>query len=207
MEALDYYLQQVRAIPLLSQKQERELLEAYKLRGDTDAYQTLIERNQGLVVKQALYFANLSNADPMDLVQQGNLGLIRALEKFDVARKTRLSTYATRWISKYCRELAYKRDELVLWGDGGPDEEDLAPSPEEALDLEQHQAELADLLCEILDDLDVKDRVILEERLREGKTLWKISQELGWSTEWIRQKEQAIKEQIKIDYGEPDLRD
>jgi len=90
------YLNEIGANPLLSA--EEELILARRVRsGDFDARQTMIERNLRLVVNIAKHY--LSRGIPLlDLVEEGNLGLIHALEKFDPERGFRFSTYATWWI-------------------------------------------------------------------------------------------------------------
>lgn len=206
METIDIYLKSVREIPLLSKSQELDLFKRYQ-EGDDRAFQKLIEHNQGLVLKQALYFSRRSRVDVMDLIQQGNLGLIKAIQRFDPERGCRLSTYATTWVRKYCRELAFKRDSLVLVEEPGVDEPSPTATPEEHMEREQNQEDNADFLYEILDDLDVKERLIIEERFAQGRTYMEISQELGWSPEWIRQKEQEIRDHIRVEHGEPDLID
>ena len=90
------YLNEIGANPLLTA--EEELALARRLRaGDFLARQTLIERNLRLVVNIAKHYLN-RGIPLLDLVEEGNLGLIHALEKFDPERGFRFSTYATWWI-------------------------------------------------------------------------------------------------------------
>ena len=90
------YLNEIGANPLLTA--EEELALARRLRaGDFPARQTLIERNLRLVVNIAKHYLN-RGIPLLDLVEEGNLGLIHALEKFDPERGFRFSTYATWWI-------------------------------------------------------------------------------------------------------------
>src|SRR5574343_795028 len=90
------YLTEIGAKPLLTA--EEELALARRLRaGDFPARQTLIERNLRLVVNIAKHYLN-RGIPLLDLVEEGNLGLIHALEKFDPERGFRFSTYATWWI-------------------------------------------------------------------------------------------------------------
>jgi len=90
------YLNDIGARPLLTQPQELALARAMRA-GDFSARQTLIERNLRLVVSIARHYVHRGVALP-DLVEEGNLGLIHALEKFDPERGFRFSTYATWWI-------------------------------------------------------------------------------------------------------------
>ena len=90
------YLNEIGLIPLLDAVAERELAERARA-GERAARQSLIEANLRLVVNAAR--AYLGRGLPMiDLVAEGNLGLIRAVEKFDPARGFRFSTYAMWWI-------------------------------------------------------------------------------------------------------------
>ena len=90
------YLNDIGTRPLLTAAQELALARAMRA-GDFSARQTLIERNLRLVVSIARHYAHRGLALP-DLVEEGNLGLIHALEKFDPERGFRFSTYATWWI-------------------------------------------------------------------------------------------------------------
>jgi RNA polymerase nonessential primary-like sigma factor len=90
------YLNEIGANPLLTA--EEEALLARRVReGDFAARQTMIERNLRLVVNIAKHYLN-RGIPLLDLVEEGNLGLMHALEKFDPARGFRFSTYATWWI-------------------------------------------------------------------------------------------------------------
>jgi RNA polymerase primary sigma factor len=93
---LAVYLSEIARIPLLSREEEQEL--ARRLRaGDESAKSRLIEANLRLVVQVARRYFNRGLPLP-DLIEEGNLGLLRAVEKFDPERGLRFSTYATWWI-------------------------------------------------------------------------------------------------------------
>ena len=95
-DSLQIYLEEIGRIPLLTQ--EEETLLAAKVRaGDSDAKSRLIEANLRLVVSVAKGFRG-QRMEFADLIQAGNLGLMNAADKFDPARGTRFSTYATWWI-------------------------------------------------------------------------------------------------------------
>ncbi|MDR2015849.1 MAG: RNA polymerase sigma factor RpoS [Azoarcus sp.] len=90
------YLNEIAANPLLNAQEEAAL--AYRVRaGDFEARQAMIERNLRLVVNIAKRYLN-RGIPLLDLVEEGNLGLIHALEKFEPERGFRFSTYATWWI-------------------------------------------------------------------------------------------------------------
>lgn len=79
-----------------SDKETRELVKKIR-EGDQAAFNSLVERNQRLVITIAENYSQ--NADFVnDLIQEGNMGLIRAIQKFNVEGETRLSTYASIWI-------------------------------------------------------------------------------------------------------------
>ena len=90
------YLNDIGARPLLTPQQEFEFATQARA-GDFDARQKMIEHNLRLVVNIAKHYLN-RGMPLLDLVEEGNLGLIHALEKFEPERGYRFSTYATWWI-------------------------------------------------------------------------------------------------------------
>ena len=93
---LGVYLAEIARIPLLTREQEQELARRVRA-GDEAAKQRMIEANLRLVVQIARRYLNRGLPLP-DLIEEGNLGLLRAVEKFEPERGTRFSTYATWWI-------------------------------------------------------------------------------------------------------------
>ena len=96
VDVTQLYLNEIGQAPLLTAEQELALARR-TVQGDFEARQTMIERNLRLVVNIAKHYAN-RGLTLLDLVEEGNLGLIHALEKFDPERGFRFSTYATWWI-------------------------------------------------------------------------------------------------------------
>ncbi len=92
------YLRDLRKLPIMTFEEEREIAGRIAA-GDTDARRRMIEANLRLVVKIAKRYAN-EGISYLDLIEEGNLGLIRAVEKFDAGRQCRFSTYATWWIKQ-----------------------------------------------------------------------------------------------------------
>jgi RNA polymerase sigma factor (sigma-70 family) len=93
---LRVYLGEIARIPLLTREQETELARRVRA-GDETAKERMIEANLRLVVQIARRYLNRGLPLP-DLIEEGNLGLLRAVEKFEPERGTRFSTYATWWI-------------------------------------------------------------------------------------------------------------
>jgi len=95
-DATDKYLSEIGRSQLLSADEEKELARRVQ-KGDATARAHMIESNLRLVVKIARRYLN-RGLPLLDLIEEGNLGLIRAVEKFDPEKGFRFSTYATWWI-------------------------------------------------------------------------------------------------------------
>jgi len=112
-DVLRTYFGQIKMIPLLAFEEELELSRRIQ-RGDELARQKLIESNLRLVVKIAKGFVS-ADVPLLDLIQEGNLGLIHAAQKYDYAKNVRFSTYANWWIKQaITRSLANKRRAIRL---------------------------------------------------------------------------------------------
>lgn len=98
MDPIREYLKEIGSIPLLTQEQEQELAKRKAL-GDLHAGQKLVEANLRLVVSIAKRYTGRGMSF-LDLVQEGNIGLMKAVEKFDYTKGYRLSTYATWWVKQ-----------------------------------------------------------------------------------------------------------
>jgi len=97
-DAVQMYLKEIGKTPLLTKDEERELAKRSE-KGDEEARQRLMKANLRLVVSIAKRYVNRTpHLSILDLVQEGNIGLSRAVEKFDYRRGFKFSTYATWWI-------------------------------------------------------------------------------------------------------------
>jgi RNA polymerase primary sigma factor len=113
VDILQSYFTQIKKIPLLSFEETLDLSKRIR-EGDNTARQRLIEANLRLVVKVARLYTNCG-APLLDLIQEGNLGLIRAVEKYDHARNIRFSSYACWWIRQaICRFITNKQRVIHL---------------------------------------------------------------------------------------------
>ena len=97
-EPLQIYLNEIGQIPLLSEEEERSLGEK-SARGDEEARRKLSESNLRLVVSLAKRYTG-RGVPLMDLIQEGNMGLMRAAQKYDYTKENRFSTYASWWIKE-----------------------------------------------------------------------------------------------------------
>lgn len=95
-DAIHCYLREIKRSKLLSAEEERELARRIDS-GDTRARNQMIEANLRLVVKLAKRYMN-RGLPFLDLIEEGNIGLIKAVERFQISKECRFSTYATWWI-------------------------------------------------------------------------------------------------------------
>jgi len=98
---LSLYLQEVNKFPVLSPEEEIELARRYKEYQDQDAAFKLITSNLRLVVKIAMDFQRRWMQNVLDLIQEGNIGLMKAVQKFDPDKGIKFSYYASFWIKAY----------------------------------------------------------------------------------------------------------
>ncbi len=99
-DALSRYLSEIRRYPLLTPEEEHDLAVRYRERGDLDAAYRLVTANLRLVVMMARRYENAFR-NLFDLVQEGNIGLMEAVKKFDPYRGIRFPSYAVWWIRAY----------------------------------------------------------------------------------------------------------
>lgn len=114
-DTFDHYMVQVNRFDLLSATEEHELAIRHLRDGDTEAAHRLICANLRFVVKVANEYRGYG-LRLLDLVQEGNIGLMMAVKKFDPARGTRLITYAVWWIRAYIQSYIMRSWSLVKIG-------------------------------------------------------------------------------------------
>ncbi|MGE5181689.1 MAG: RNA polymerase factor sigma-32 [Acidobacteriota bacterium] len=114
-DPLAAYMAETRRYPLLTPEEEHELAVRLVEHGDSAAARRLIEANLRLVVKIA-YEYRRAHKNLLDLVQEGNIGLIQAVGKFDPYRGVKLSSYAAFWIRAYILKFILNNWRLVKIG-------------------------------------------------------------------------------------------
>lgn len=114
--ALHRYLQEISQYELLSREETEELAIRLQETGDPDAAYRLVSANLRLVVKVAMDFQKYWMQNFMDLVQEGNVGLVQATRKFDPFRGVKFSYYAAYWIRAYILKFIMDNWRLVKIG-------------------------------------------------------------------------------------------
>ena len=99
-DPLQRYMSEVKRFSMLSAEEEHDLAIRYREHGDSEAAYRLVSSHLRLVVRMAMDFKR-SWMNILDLIQEGNVGLVLAVKKFDPHKGSRLSTYATWWIRAY----------------------------------------------------------------------------------------------------------
>ena len=114
-DPLTQYVNEIRRYPLLSREEEHELATRFVKTGDMEAARRLITSNLRLVVKIAHEYRR-AYRNILDLVQEGNLGLLQAVNKYDPYRGVKLSSYAAWWIRAYILKFILNNWRLVKIG-------------------------------------------------------------------------------------------
>jgi RNA polymerase sigma-32 factor len=115
-DPLRYYLHDISRFPILSAEEEREAAIRYRESGDKEAVLKLVVSNLRLVVKIALEHHRYWTTNLLDLIQEGNVGLMQAVKRFDPYRGIRLTTYSSFWIRAYILKFIMDNWRLVRIG-------------------------------------------------------------------------------------------
>ena len=111
-DALDYYLAQLRETPLLTKEQEEELFSRLHNADDMDAARKLVMSHLRFVVHIAKTYKGYG-LPLLDIIQEGNVGLMKAVKKFDPSKKVRLLSFAIYWIRAEIHEFVLKNWRIV----------------------------------------------------------------------------------------------
>lgn len=105
------YFKEIKEMPVYTHEQIRELWKKSR-KGDKKAQKKLVEMNLRLVIPMAKKYYR-GGIDFLDLIEEGNMGLIRAVEKFDPRKKIHFSTYATYWIDQAIRRAVEEQSKVI----------------------------------------------------------------------------------------------
>jgi len=164
-DPLNRYLAEVRRYPFLTREEEHALSVRFREKGDLDAVTQLILSHLRLAVSIAMEYKNLP-FNVMDLIQEGNVGLMHAVKKFDPYKKVRVSTYATWWIRAYILKYILQNWRLVRIGTTETQRKLFFRLSKERERLEKLGVEAGPRL--LASQLDVKEKDVIEmsQRLR-----------------------------------------
>jgi RNA polymerase primary sigma factor len=109
--AISAYLREIGRTPLLTPQQEIELARKIK-NGNRQARELMISSNLRLVVTVARDYAN-AGLPLLDLISEGNIGLMKAVERFDLSKRAKLSTYATWWIRQSIKRAISNQSKII----------------------------------------------------------------------------------------------
>lgn len=115
VDPLAAYLSEIRRYPLLTPEQEREIATEFRATGNPRLAQKLVTSNLRFVVKIAAEYSRFGSK-MIDLIQEGNVGLMQAVKEFNPQKGVRLITYAVWWIRGYMREYLMKQYSMVRVG-------------------------------------------------------------------------------------------
>lgn len=115
LDPLSQYMRQANAFPILSKKEEENLFKKFKEKGDVEAARKLVSSHLRLVIKIAMEYRS-AYYNLLDLVQEGNVGLMVAVKKFDADKGARLGSYATWWIRSYILKYILDNFRLIKIG-------------------------------------------------------------------------------------------
>jgi len=162
--SLESYLTQINQFPLLTQEEEFKLATRYRKDNDIEAAQKLITSNLRFVVKVAFEYKSYE-VKLLDLIQEGNIGLMMAVKKFDPYKGYRFISYAIWWIRAYIQNFIIKTWSLVKIGTTQAQKKLFYKigKVRKALELDPDNEKRYDVLA---DDLDVAKEEIMEMEQR-----------------------------------------
>ncbi len=158
-DPLKRYLQEVAHYPLLTPEEELELALKLRENGDLEAARRLVRANLRLVVKIAMEYRNAYH-NALDLIQEGNVGLMKAVSKFDPAKGAKLSYYASWWIRSYILKYMIDNFRLVKMGTTQAQKKLFYQLMKEKERLENQGLEAGTKL--LADRLHVKEKEVIE---------------------------------------------
>ena len=167
VDPLRPYLRSISRLPLLTADREVELARRIE-RGDLVAKQEMVEANLRLVVSIAKGYLG-RGLSFLDLIQEGSLGLIRAVEKFDYRRGYKFSTYATWWIRQAVTRAITDKARTIRIPRNAPAGLAIAEAP---VSLETPISD-GSMLRDVLADADAEPLAEVAERNIRSQTLWR----------------------------------
>ena len=170
LDATRAYMKTIGNIPLLTAEEEQEL-GARIARGDAFARNKLIESNLRLVASVAKKYLTYSKISYLDLIQEGNIGLAHAVDKWDYTMGYKFSTYATYWIKQAISKAIAENSRMIR------------------------------LPAHIIESLNKMNKIthVLYQELNREPTVAEIAELMGVSEEKVKELREVVKEPVSID--------
>ncbi len=196
-DALQSYLKQVRTYSTLTFEEEQRLAKLWRDKQDEKAFHSLMESYLRLVVKVALSFRGYG-LPVEEMIQEGNIGLMQAIARFDPDKGFRLSTYAMWWIRAQVQEFVLNNWSMVKIGTSGVQKKlffNLRKIRSQLEDMDGFEHLSPDAVTTIAKELNVKEKDVLdmEHRLRGQEMSLNVSaggensQDEGNATDYLDQ--------------------
>src|SRR5262245_52627362 len=166
VDALTRYLASLREYPLISREEEHELAVRWYEHGDLEAARRLVLANLRLAVKIAMEYRR-AWTNTLDLIQEGNVGLLQATHRFDPYQGVKLSSYAAYWIRAYILKYILDNIRIVRHGKTRAERKLFFRLNKERRELERRGFEVGPRL--LAERLDVSERDVsdMQQRLSE----------------------------------------
>ncbi len=158
---LQTYLREIQKYSILSKEEEHKLAVEYLKTQDRETLQKLVTANLRFVVKIAFEYVHY-RVKLLDLIQEGNMGLVKAVQEFDPYKDVRLTTYAVWWIRSYIQEAILKNYSLVKMGTTQAQKRLFYHLRKEQKKLEQEGISLSQGVKLLAKKLDVKEKEVEE---------------------------------------------
>lgn len=165
LDPLKRYFLEVSQYPILTPEEEKEVAEHYRDHQDKESAQKLVASNLRLVVKIAMEYRS-AFYNTLDLIQEGNLGLMRAVQKFDIERGVRFTSYAAWWVRAFILKYILDNFRLVKIGTTQAQKKLFFNLMKEKERIEQMGFNATPQL--ISKNLDVKEKEVIEMQKRMG---------------------------------------
>ncbi|MGH7808298.1 MAG: RNA polymerase sigma factor RpoH [Thermodesulfobacteriota bacterium] len=181
--SLERYLAEISNYPILSREEEYKLATRYKKKGDLEAARKLISSNLRFVVKIANEYKNYG-LNVMDVIQEGNIGLMQAVKRFDPTKGYRLISYAVWWIRAYIHNYIIGSWSLVKIGTTQAQRKLFYKlrSTKNKMDITEENLSPEDYK-NLADELGVSDEAVIEMNQRMGGKDLSLDAELNTSGE------------------------
>jgi RNA polymerase sigma-32 factor len=163
-EPLKRYLQEIKNAPTLTTEQEQALAQRMHEKGDVQAAKLLVSANLKLVVRIAYEYRSMYH-NLLDLIQEGNIGLMKAVSKYDPTKGARLGYYATWWVRSYILKYLLDNFRLVRVGTTQAQKKLFYHLMREKQRLEAQGIKASPALLAQTLDVKEKDVVEMEQRL------------------------------------------